>query len=153
MTSRFPQVIIALATLGIADTLYLYVSHVRGDSLACSILDGCNVVAASPYSYLFGVPLSLLGLIFYIGVLGVGIGLSMHVRHAKNALYIAAVIGMLLSFCFSCIQIFLIGAWCIYCIFSALICIVLFIMAIVMWRTDTARKEIAAQSHVAQKVQ
>ena len=129
--------IIALAIAGLIDTGYLYLMRLTGDNLACSILEGCNVVAASPYSEIYGVPLSLLGIFFYAAVFG--IALLFFTRHAvlaRKLFYIAAAVGLILSFCFSCIQAFLIGAWCIYCLISAAICTVLAVIAIWMWYTD-----------------
>ena len=60
--------LLVLSFLGIADSTYLSYTALTGSSLACSIkgLDGCNVVAQSIYSHLFGIPLGVYGVIFYV---------------------------------------------------------------------------------------
>jgi uncharacterized membrane protein len=133
-----PHIIVGLAVLGLVDSGYLYAAHVMGTELACGILDGCNAVSASPYSSLFGIPFSLLGLIFYGIVLVIGFCLFTDwVSHAKKLFYIIAGLGALSSVCFAYIQAFLIGSWCVYCIISAVITFILLGIAIWMWRDDT----------------
>ena len=48
--------------------LALYVAHgnYTGQSLWCPILDGCNAVVNSPYSRVFGVPMSYFGFVYYL---------------------------------------------------------------------------------------
>jgi len=139
-----PHIIVGLAVLGLVDSGYLYVAYVTGSELSCGILDGCNAVAASPYSSLFGVPFSLLGIIFYSSVLLIGFGLfTKWALRAKKLFYIVAILGAVSSICFSCIQAFLIGAWCLYCIISAVITFILLGIAIWMWIDDTRPQQMA----------
>jgi uncharacterized membrane protein len=133
--STIAYIITALAVAGLLDSGYLYFTHLQGGDLSCGFLEGCNVVAASPYSVLFGIPLSLWGLIFYAGVLVLGVGLlTDRLQYVKKLFYIAAVIGVLFSLYFFYIQAFLIGAWCIYCIISAFLTVALAVVAFYMWR-------------------
>lgn len=136
--------IIVLAVAGLFDSGYLYLMRIKGENLACSILEGCNVVAVSPYSEIYGVPLSLLGVIFYATTLCIGLlFFTKWSAHAPRLFYIAAAVGLFLSFCFSCIQVFLIGAWCIYCIISALISTLLGGIAVWMWRSGRASQPLS----------
>jgi uncharacterized membrane protein len=113
---------LTLSFLGLLDSLYLYISHVRGASLLCGTLKGCDIVAASPYSTMGGVPLSLLGVLFYAGMLILSAAIISHDRFViRQTLAVGAFIGALASIWFEYIQLVLIGAWCIYCLFSALI--------------------------------
>jgi uncharacterized membrane protein len=135
--STIAYIITALAVAGLLDSGYLYFTHIQGGDLSCGFLEGCNIVAASPHSELFGIPLSLWGLIFYAGVLVLGIGfLTSWVQYVKKLFYIAAIIGILFSLYFFYIQAFLIGAWCIYCIVSGIITVALAIVAYFMWRGE-----------------
>lgn len=114
--------VIILAFLGLLDSLYLYISHVAGASLVCGPLVGCNEVAASPYSLLFGIPLSLLGVLFYGGMFVLAAALFSHYRGKAMLLFlVGAILGSLMSLYFLYVQGALIGAWCVYCILSALI--------------------------------
>jgi uncharacterized membrane protein len=57
---------LALALIGIAVALYVAHGNYTGQALWCPILDGCNAVVNSPYSRVFGVPMSYFGFIYYL---------------------------------------------------------------------------------------
>ena len=97
--------IFILAILGLADALYLLSKSLMGDPLSCLILDGCNIVAASEYSRIFGIPLSAFGVAFYLATLILAYG-------------------------------YVIKAYCVYCIFSAIISALLFVLAIILIRSN-----------------
>lgn len=116
--------IVFLSVVGIADSLYLAESAVTKTPLVCDIegLNDCNVVAQSPYAKLFGIPLGIYGIGFYVVMLI----LALLVRYTpqslwRSALFIWALVGALASLCFVYIQLVLIQAVCVYCLVSALI--------------------------------
>lgn len=130
--------IIALSFMGIADSWYLYQSAVTDTALACDLgagLSGCNVVAQSPYSYIFGMPLALYGVFFFAVVFAVA-ALLLVVSHRDiyRALYILGTFGAVASIGFLALQVFVIRALCIYCLASAAITFVLFVLARMAWR-------------------
>ena len=130
-TSTYSTIVIVLAFLGLADAAYLSDMAFTGASLTCNIagLDGCNIVAKSTYSKVFGLPLALYGVIFYTGFLSVF--LSGLIRpHHRQFLFSAVVglIGTIFSTYFLYVQLFLIKALCIYCIGSAFVSYLLFIL-------------------------
>jgi len=116
------QIIQVVASIGLIDALYLSYSRYTGINLPCSITDGgCAVVAASPYAVLFGMPLAYLGVLFYIAILI----LTCLYKYFKTDIFKhiligAIVFGALDSLYFLYIQGFVIGAFCIYCIISAI---------------------------------
>jgi uncharacterized membrane protein len=124
--------ILLLAFFGVADSAYLAQHEIDGTPLICNIqnFSGCNIVAASQYSQLFGIPLAEYGVLFY-GILFVlaALELVLFDRLLRRALQAAALIGVLASSYFTFVQIFMIGAFCIYCIASALITLLIFIFA------------------------
>ena len=124
--------ILLLAFGGIADAAYLAQHEASGEPLLCNIeyLSGCNTVAQSPYSHLFGIPLAEYGILFY-GVIFVLAALELVVfdRLLRRLLQGAALLGVLASLVFTLIQIFLIGALCVYCLASALITLLIFTFA------------------------
>ena len=130
---RFAVVgILVLAFLGLADSLYLAQSAETGTPLLCDIqnLTGCNIVAASEYSRVFGIPLAEYGVFFY-GVLFVlaALELALFNRFLRRVLQILAVIGISFSLYFSGLQLFVINAFCIYCLASALIALLVLVCA------------------------
>lgn len=124
--------ILILAFGGLADSAYLAQHEATGTPLLCNIqnLSGCNIVAASQYSHLFGIPLAVFGVLFYsiIFVLA-ALEIVIFDRLLRRVLQVAALIGVAASLYFSLVQIFLIGAFCIYCIASALIALLILILA------------------------
>ena len=139
MQSHIPNwilwAIIVLALIGFTDASFLLAKRVSGTPIPCFITSGCDTVSKSPYSVLFGVPLSLLGMIFYLGI---GF-LSLLYMDTKNLLVaklltLATIMGFLSSVYFIYIQKFKIGAFCIYCILSAIISTILFALGITIWK-------------------
>ncbi len=124
--------ILILAFCGLADSLYLTQNEVAGTPLICNIqnLSGCNLVAQSAYSRLFGIPLAEYGVFFYsVLFILAALELALFDRFLRRLLQIAAVFGFISSLYFTFLQIFVINAFCIYCFASALIELVVLVFA------------------------
>lgn len=130
--------IIALALIGFADSTYLLAKRISGTPIPCFITSGCDTVSQSPYSVLFGIPLSMWGIVFYLAI---GI-LALLYLDTKNHLVLklipfATTLGFLSSLYFLYVQKFKIGAFCIYCIVSAIVATLLFALGLLIWRKTT----------------
>lgn len=136
--------LLVLALLGIADAWYLALSALQGASLVCDIgsaLDGCNVVAQSPYSRLFGIPLALYGVAFYGFFFALVSMLFVWTHHPLyQAVAVLGIVGLAASVAFLLVQFLLIKAVCIYCIISAVIAALICICALVLKRRHAPRK-------------
>ena len=139
MQSHIPNwilwTVIALALIGFTDSAYLLAKRLSGAPIPCFITSGCDTVSKSPYSVLFGVPLSAWGMLFYLGI---GF-LALLYMDTKNLLIgklitVATTLGFFSSAYFIYIQKFKIGAFCIYCILSAVVSTILFAFGIIIWR-------------------
>lgn len=124
--------ILVLAFFGLADSVYLAQHAISGTSLLCNIenLSGCNIVANSQYSRIFGIPLASYGVAFY-AVLFVlaALELALFNKLLRRVLQIGAFIGVVASLVFVLIQMFLINAFCIYCFLSAAIAVLILVSA------------------------
>jgi len=124
--------ILALAFFGLADSAYLAQHELSGAPLLCNIqgLSGCNTVASSQYSQIFGIPLAEFGVLFY-AVLFVlaALELVLFDRLLRRVLQAMSLIGIIASLYFTYVQVFLIGAFCIYCLASAVTALFIFILA------------------------
>lgn len=131
-----PYLMLALAMIGIADAFYLAHASYTGSSLSCAIFEGCNTVAKSPYSHVFGTPLSYFGLIFYLYMVGVAALLAYDPRGKgmRLAALLYGAVGVGYSIYFEYLQVFVIHAICIYCLLSAILTLLLFITALVHFR-------------------
>jgi uncharacterized membrane protein len=133
--SKLRWAIVVLASIGALYSGYLAYARLIDSSITCGIVEGCNVVASSPYSELFGViPLSYLGFIFYVDILLLGILLF---KNDRPSLYFTLLAftsaGFLSSLYFIYLQAAVIKAYCIYCLMSAGTSTILFIVAILIF--------------------
>lgn len=143
MHSKIPNwiiwTIIALSLVGFTDAAFLLAKRISGAPIPCFITSGCDTVSKSPHSILFGVPLSAWGVLFYLGT---GF-LALLYMDTKNILVaklipIATLFGFLSSLYFMYVQKFLIGAFCVYCILSALVSTALFLLGAVVYNKTKA---------------
>jgi len=130
--------VLVLSFLGIADSWYLYQSAITDTALSCDLgsgLDGCNIVAQSEYSRLFGIPLALYGVGFFALIFVLGASLSVvSSRRLYQTLLAVSVFGVIASAVFVLIQFVVIKALCIYCIASAVIAALLFAFSWLLWK-------------------
>ena len=133
--------------LGFLDASYLTVKHFVGTPLPCSVLHGCEEVTTSQYSVIGGIPVALLGAVYYLAifililsVLRRNMSSSSGVENVADAnedkllnlTVRLTVIGLLASLWFIYLQLFVIKAICLYCMFSAFTSITLFVFGIIV---------------------
>ncbi len=130
--------VLILSFLGVADSWYLYQSAITDTALSCDLgsgFDGCNIVAQSPYSRLFDIPLGLYGVGFFALTFVLAASLSVvSSRRLYQALLGVSAFGVFASAVFMYIQFVLIKALCIYCILSAGIAVLLFVLSLALFK-------------------
>ncbi len=115
MSERSPLALLAVA--GALISAYLTWSYLRGITPVCvGGSSGCETVQTSRYAEILGIPVASLGLLAYAGLLG-----SALVRHERAALFglLIALVGTLFSAYLTYLEIFVIGAFCQWCVASA----------------------------------
>ena len=128
-----------LAGIGFLDSLYLTVVHYENATPLCGPLVGCETVLSSPYATLIGgTPNALWGVLYYLALLALGVELY----RAKDGAFllgarIVAVLGALAHLYFVYLQAFVIGAWCPYCLLSALLTAAIVVLLFVPRREQT----------------
>jgi len=134
-----PFYLIALALVGIADTFYLAYNEFMNIAPSC-LLQGCDVVLAHPLSEFLGIPLAYWGLVYYVYMLGLVSLLAFEPRSKAlvwgTLLY--STVGLLSSTAFIYIQGAVIGAFCQYCVLSAIVATSLFVVA--LWHAKIVRR-------------
>lgn len=116
-----------LSILGLSDAGYLTVKYYTHTPLGCSLIKGCDIVTRSEYAVFLGVPVALFGAMYYAAIAGLSLAYLKTKRHALMAWAMAVTpIGFAASLWFIYLQLFVIGAICVYCIGSALISTALF---------------------------
>lgn len=115
--------------IGFADATYLTVEHYQNKIPPCTI-GGCEIVLTGSYSQIIGIPVSLLGAIYYLFIL---IFLILYIDLKKEIFLrvplIVSIFGLIASIWFSYLQIFVIKAFCPYCAVSAVTSLIIFISA------------------------
>src|SRR3989338_8385796 len=132
-----PYILIALALIGLGDTLYLSYFQYYNAVPGCAI-KGCEEVLTSEYSKFFGVPWSYLGLVYYAYMLCLSVLLVIdpHSRGLRLGALAYTGFGVVYS-CWAIfyIQLSVIGALCQFCAISALITLCLFMTAVWHYRS------------------
>ncbi|MBY0472886.1 vitamin K epoxide reductase family protein [Patescibacteria group bacterium] len=126
-----PYWLIAASFIGIGDTLYLAYYHFLGLIPTCAV-GGCEIVLNSQYSSLLGVPLSYIGLVYYVYMLALAVLLAIdpESKGLRFGMLTYTAIGLLFSIGFELFQFFVIGALCLYCGISAATSLLLFVLAV-----------------------
>lgn len=127
--------LLGLAIAGFIDATYLTLEHYMGGVPPCFVSTGCDTVTTSIYSKLFGIYVAVYGALYYLAL----IILCIHIINTNKYhlfKYVAHVtwVGFLMSLYFTGLQVFVIRAYCDYCLTSATISTLLFIFAHYMWR-------------------
>src|SRR5262245_55258450 len=130
---------LALALIGIAVALYVAQGNYTGQTLWCPILDGCNAVLNSPYSRVFGVPMSYFGFIYYLYMFALAARLAFEpfssTLRFRAILY--AAMGAVSSMYFIYLQLRFIHELCSYCLISAAVSVLLLVAA--LWHFQVTR--------------
>lgn len=128
-------VVIIGAMAGFALAFYIHHTKNEGtEKLICPVGGGCDVVTESTYSKFFGFPVELLGMIYYVVVAVAYLVLLAfpNVVTVQVAFWIMSltITAVLFSAYLVFIQAFVIKHWCIWCLTSAFLCLVIFMAAI-----------------------
>jgi uncharacterized membrane protein len=127
MSVNIRRVMVVIAVLGLALAAYLTYVHYSGTRPACTAGDACTKVQTSVYSKIGGVPVALIGLIGYVGIVG-----SLVVRdrdEVRLATLVMTVIGLCFSGYLSYREVFTLKTICEECATSAVLMLLLFIGA------------------------
>ena len=128
---QITTLVLALAGLGVS--IYLTIAHFTESSLAgCSEsgLVNCTKVTTSPESYVFGIPVAVLGLAFF--VFAVAIMSPWAWQSARREIHLARLASMVVGIGFVLYliyaELFTIGSICLYCTSVHAITFVLFVL-------------------------
>ncbi|MCK5026807.1 MAG: vitamin K epoxide reductase family protein [Candidatus Pacebacteria bacterium] len=126
--------VVVLSALGLLIAGYLTVRHFQHAQIGvCPVFgDGCDIVTSSKYSVLFGfLPLALLGVFYYLTIFTAQTiyAFSGNKTVLEFSAYISTM-GALFSVYLLYLQGFVIGAYCFYCVSSAIVSLLIFLFEI-----------------------
>jgi uncharacterized membrane protein len=108
----------ALSSTGVAVSGYLTYVHYVGLIPICGISQGCETVQTSPYAFLAGIPVALLGLLVYLILLASCIPSGERRLIAGFGL---SLVGFAFSAYLTYREVFTIHAICSWCVTSAIV--------------------------------
>ena len=121
----------AVAILGLADAAYLTVHHYTNEPVPCSIVEGCETVLTSQYAEIAGIPLAAFGAAAYFAAFSLAILGAFGSKGAWQLFGIQIVIMAVFTAWLIYLQGFVIGAFCQFCLLSALTTFALLILYLV----------------------
>jgi uncharacterized membrane protein len=121
------RLIFILAAAGLLVSGYLLERYVSGGRIACGTDFGCDLVRKSQYSHLFGIPLPLYGLTYYLIILGLSFVKTIRsFRLLSFTLLTISLIGLLMSSYLFYLEVFAVHAICFWCTVSGVITLLIF---------------------------
>lgn len=111
-----------LAAIGLADSLYLWWTKINKTTIVCGVGD-CDLVNASPYSMLLGIPVAALGAAGYsvllVAALWALVARDKAPAWLTNTRFTMASIGLFFAAYLTGIEAFVLYAYCIWCVLQA----------------------------------
>lgn len=133
--------VVVLSLIGILVSAYATYQHYRSSGTSfCNLSDvvSCDIVNKSKYSEIAGMPVAIIGVIGYAvlaaiaGMLSAG---SIKKQRGVGALVILSAGALLFSFYLTYVEFFWLKALCILCIASQIIILLIFLIALSLWRS------------------
>ena len=129
--AKLPLAAAVVALVGVADSVYLTISHLNAVPVPCSIVSGCETVLTSTYAEIAGVPLAAFGAVAYFVAFSLAI-LAAFGNRTTWTLFGIQVIGMaIFTTWLLYLQAFVIGAFCQFCLLSAITTFTMLIIFVV----------------------
>jgi uncharacterized membrane protein len=132
---------IVLASLDIVGLLiagYLSVVELQGALPYCGPLKGCEQVAMSEYARIGGIPVAVFGVALSISLLVLAVLWTRSGRiELLAAHYGLSLVGVVFEVYFTYVEIFVIGAICVWCASYGVSLLARFAVALMIWRRRT----------------
>lgn len=116
----------ALAVMGIGVAAYVYFTISSGGEVVCGLGD-CGIVNNSKYAFIYGIPVSGYGLLYYSLIF------ALLLTKKYRWMFLISIVGLLFSAYLTFIEAFVIEAWCQWCVMSAWISTSIFILSAYTW--------------------
>ena len=130
-TTWFVAAIVLFALIGLFDATYLTTEHYLNLTPVCLVTHGCDSVLTSSYATIFGIPVGLLGVVYYLSALAFTMAtIRRPTKKLVTALALFTSLGFIASAGFVYLQLAVIKAICFYCMISAATSTLIFLSAL-----------------------
>ncbi len=109
---------LVLAVIGLAISIYLTIEHYTSSSLlACpeSSTVNCAKVTTSKWSHVAGIPVAVLGLVFFVGMVLLCLPVAWRMTVLDPLRVVGAAVGVLVALYLVWIELFRVDAICLWC--------------------------------------
>ena len=132
-----PALVLAvLDVIGLAIASYLSFVELRGELPTCGPLRGCEEVALSPFSRIGPVPAAVFGVVLSLVLLTLAIAWwRTGARRLLAAHYALSLVGVTFEGYFTYLELFVIGAVCVWCAAYGVSLVARFVVALWAWQT------------------
>lgn len=128
-----PWTFLVVSLAGFADAMYLTVKHFSHSVIPCSLTHGCEIVTTSVYATPLGIPVALLGAIYYFALVAATfVAINEKNERLFRLATRATLLGLLASVWFVVVQVVILHAICQWCMISAVTSTALFILGYVV---------------------
>lgn len=124
-------ILLILSLAGFFDSSYLAILHYKNIIPPCTIAKGCEIVLVSQFSTIFGIPIALIGSLFFLTL--IILLLLGFPRYFKLLILSGVVISVILFY----IQAFVLHAFCQYCLLSEIIILAIFLLSFILKEKQT----------------
>lgn len=123
------KLLIFFSLVGVCISAYLAYIYIFSLPLPCGST-GCDTVRSSKYAKILSVPVPVYGIAFYLSITLVSIGGLINIQKAKKVILLLSSIGFLMSVYFTFLEIFVIKAICNWCVVSAIVATIIFVLSL-----------------------
>jgi len=141
-TRRASKPALGFSILGLGISIYLTIEHFSSSKLlACpeSATINCAKVTTSRWSHIFGIPVAVLGLAFFLAISLLLLPVAWREPRLDRARVMACAVGTVMVLYLVYIELFQVNAICLWCT-AVHVCTVALLGA-VLWHTSTVRIE------------
>lgn len=122
--------IVILGLFGFSLAYYIYHKKHKKQPLVCPLQSKCELVTHSDYSKIFGIPVEILGMLYYASAVTLHVVALVAPAVINFGMVCVSLVLSATAFLFSLylvsIQAFVIKQWCTWCLFSAGTCVFIF---------------------------
>jgi uncharacterized membrane protein len=134
------MILAALDVVGLVIAGYLSAVELQGELPYCGPLKGCEVVALSEYARVGGIPVAVFGVVLSVSLLVLALAWTNSGRvELLAAHYGLSLFGVVFEAYFTYLEIFVIGAVCVWCASYGVSLVARFGIALAVWRRRARR--------------
>jgi uncharacterized membrane protein len=125
---------LVLAFIGMLDSVYLLIYKISKNNAMCLGNGDCSTVNASRYSEIYGIPVSLLGILAYLAITALlFLELRKIISRDNSTLLVfgLSLVGVIFSAYLTYVEFYVIHAVCPFCIISAIVIALIFVISII----------------------